>query len=129
MKLTVRAVGRKECIEFGVVCVCALQVVFIYLRDVEFIYVGIAISTLILTLPRLLYPAAYVWNLLSALLNAIGPAVMLTVVFVVVVTPVALLKRIFGRDIMRRREFGKGSVSALEIRNKIFEAGDFKKMY
>lgn len=60
--------------------------------------------------PHLLHPLNRAWFYLGALLQKVVSPVVLSLLFFVVVTPLALLMRFLGKDPLRRR-FDPGAVS------------------
>lgn len=68
---------------------------------------ALAVAAIFLTVsfiaPRLLRPLNRLWMRFGALLHRIVSPVVLGVIFFVVVTPVALVMRLKGRDALRRR--------------------------
>jgi large-conductance mechanosensitive channel len=66
---------------------------------------GAAASTLLLTLvrPLLLRPLNRAWMKLGALMHAVVNPVVLGAMFFVVIAPIGIVMRLFGRDALRRR--------------------------
>ena len=65
---------------------------------------AVAVLLLAWRAPRLLTPLALAWLWLGHLLGAVNSRVILALVFFLVVTPVALLFRLFGRDALRLKQ-------------------------
>lgn len=65
--------------------------------------VGAALVTFGTAWPRSLRPVYRVWMLLAVAMGFVMTRVILTVVFVLVVTPLGLVRRALGHDPMRRR--------------------------
>ena len=122
-------IDKKECVEFGVLLIGIAMVAYLYLEDIRIIYACLTLTIVVLVFPLLLYPAAYAWFRLGRLLNVVGPVVILTIVFVVVVTPVGLIRTLFRKDSLRKHEFGKRGATAMIERPRRFIADDFRKMY
>ena len=64
---------------------------------------GVALGALAMLRPRLLHLPNVAWTRLGALLERIVNPIVLGIVFAVVVTPLALVMRLAGRDPLRRR--------------------------
>jgi hypothetical protein len=64
-----------------------------------------------LVVPRLLGPVERAWMKLAAVLGAVNTRILLTLVYVLVVTPIAWLRRLGGDPL--RRELGTGAGSHL----------------
>jgi hypothetical protein len=60
--------------------------------------IGAALVVLGLTVPRLLYYPSAVWWKFAMILGYVNARVILTIAFLVVLTPLALIWRLIGRD-------------------------------
>ena len=109
--------SSKEIRKFGLVIAIALGVIgsFVYFKsgnfDVAGWFWGIGLLFLILgfILPSVLRPIYRIWMLLAYFIGGIVSRVILTVLFYVVLTPIGLVLRLFGKDILdekfdKRRE-------------------------
>ncbi len=75
-----------------------------------FLALAAALVILALAVPSVLSPVERVWKAVALVLGVVSTYVMLTVVFVVAVTPVGLLMRAFGADpLLRRRARARSS--------------------
>lgn len=107
-----------------------ILLLFAYFRQQHSLIVP-AIGVIVLTMvwPAAFGPLARVWFGLSHLLGNIVSKVILTVIFVVVVTPVGLIRRIFGADSMTLKNWKKGQGSTFLKRERFFSAEDLEKPY
>lgn len=67
------------------------------------LYAALAMAIVALTIPRILTPFNWAWLLFGRVLGAITTPIVLGLMYVLVITPTALVMRIFGRDSLRRR--------------------------
>lgn len=67
------------------------------------ILLSLSIGLLALLLPRLLAPLNRAWSRLGLLMGRLFNPLMLAILFFGLITPVALLTRLFGRDELRLR--------------------------
>ena len=93
------------------------------------IYWAIGVQVLNMVKPQLYGPAAIVWFKLSELVGTVVSKIVLSIVFLVVVTPVGLLRRAVGKDSLKLKSFKKGYGSVMETRNHTFSADDIRKPY
>jgi hypothetical protein len=75
-------------------------------------------------LPIIFYPFAVVWFGLSELLSIVSPAIILTIIFFLIVTPVGLIRRLLGKDSMRLKQFKKNRQSVMIDRNHLYTESD-----
>ncbi len=90
-----------------------------------------AIFALVLTMtwPILFEPLARVWFGFSHLLGSVVSKIILTIIFFLVVTPVALILQMRGTDSMRIKMWKKNGHSAFMNRNHTFSGKDLEKTY
>ena len=93
------------------------------------IYWAIGVQVLNMVKPQFYRPAAIVWFKLSELVGTVVSKIVLSIVFLVVVTPVGLLRRAVGKDSLKLKSFKKGYGSVMETRNHTFSADDIRKPY
>ncbi len=82
-----------------------------------------------MTAPRIFHWPAVLWFGFSHLLGTIMSKVLLTLIFILVVTPIAIIRRLMGKDPMQLRRFKAGSESVMVERNHTFVAADISKPY
>jgi uncharacterized membrane protein YgdD (TMEM256/DUF423 family) len=97
-------------------------------RDI-FLFFCIALQVVNMTFPRAYRPVAVVWLGLSNLLGSIMSKVLMSVVFFVIVTPIGVLRRLFGQDSLNVHAFKKDDESVMWVRNHKFTANDIERPY
>jgi hypothetical protein len=118
-------ITKAQSAEFGQVAVLAAVFFALYLRENTFVGIAFVLALINnVTLPVLFYPFAALWLGLSGLLNRISTAVVLTLVFFIVVTPIGLIRRLMGRDNLKLKQFKKGTHSVMTDRNHVYTAAD-----
>ena len=79
--------------------------------------------------PQVFRPVAVVWLGLSHLIGALVSRVLLSMVYVFLVTPVGLLRRVAGKDSLRLRAFKASGESVMVPRNHRCAGSDLEKPY
>lgn len=97
-------------------------------RD-AFATAALAVLVVAMTAPLVFKPLSVVWFGLSHVLGTVMSKVVLTVVFYLIVTPVALVRRLLGYDTLLLRAFKGSQASVLRRRNHAFTAADLEKPY
>jgi hypothetical protein len=111
---------------FGLVVILILAVYACLKGDVERILIAIVtLSIIALVCPSVFTPFSAIWHELSRILGRITTPVLLGFTYFLIITPIGLLRRIFGRDSMQIRQFGKSKESALIDRNHDYRMDDF----
>lgn len=116
-------VSQKQETETGVVF-ALMTIIAGLLTGQQIMYlVACGLLLLVLFIPGLFKPLAFLWFGLSRILGWFFSRILLSLVFFLLVTPVALLRKIMGIDRLRLRKFKKGS-SSWENRNHTFTSDD-----
>ena len=111
------------------IAVLVLLVVALFYRD--FLYVKIAAPLLLLDIlfPLAFYYPAILWMGLSNMLGWLVSRLLMSVIFMLVVTPVGLVRKIAGKDSLRLKAFRKSKKSVMEKRDKLFAYNDIKNPF
>ncbi|QMU29054.1 SxtJ family membrane protein [Adhaeribacter radiodurans] len=119
-------VTKKQVVETGVLLVAVFLLVGLYQHKYFWFQLALVGSVLILLVPPIFYPLARIWFALGQVLNRISSVVLLTLLFIVIVIPIATLKRIFGKDTLQLRKFKKDKESVFIERNHTFTLSDIQ---
>lgn len=79
--------------------------------------------------PNMYKPVAKIWLGLSNLLGTIMSKVVLTLIFLSVVTPVGMIRNILNADPMQLKKWKNGTSSVFINRDHVFEAKDIERTY
>ncbi len=90
---------------------------------------AVIVQVLNMIWPRLFAPIAVLWFGFSRLLGAISAKVLLSIVFLTVVTPMAILRRLLGKDTLKLRAFKSSKDSVMIVRNHTFIGADLEAPY
>ena len=118
-----------QCKDTGMAMVLILLLVTLATRRNYVIFCAIGLLILNMIRPQIFRPAAVIWFGLSHVLGMVTSRIVLSIIFLVVVTPVGLIRKAFGRDSLKLKSFKKGHQSVMEERNHTFSAHDIVKPY
>lgn len=90
---------------------------------------AIVVLVITMTWPALFAPLSKLWFGLSHLLGGVVSKFLLTIVFFLVATPIAFLRRLGGADAMRRKAWRDGSETAFVERGHEFSRKDLETPY
>lgn len=116
--------GRGKHIETLLVIATGMTVFFFITDRKEFLYVGLGVSVLGLALP---VAAKYIhlgWMGLSKVLGFINSHIILGLVFFLFLTPLALVRRLTGKDPLQKRK--KTSGSYFSVREQLYSDKDLE---
>jgi hypothetical protein len=122
-------VTRDQCKDTGMAMVLIfLLLTLIFNREIYLIG-AICLHVLNMVFPRAYRPVAVLWLGLAHLLGTVVSRIVLTVVFLTVVTPIGLARRLLGVDSLKLKEFKKDDGSVMHERNHKFTAEDIQRPY
>lgn len=109
--------------------VLLLLILYVRTRRDGVLLAGIAFLVLDMVFPQIYAPIAILWFGLSHLLGTIMSKILLSILFFGILTPIAILRRAFGKDSLKLRAFKKSEESVMSVRNHLFVARDIEKPY
>lgn len=97
----------------------------------KFGYVDLAIATHVINMiaPQVFRPAAVVWFGFSHVMGNVVSQAIMAIVFFLVVTPIAVWRRLSGADALQLKPFKAGRGSVMEARNHTFTGKDLEQPY
>lgn len=129
MELFRRKITKDQSRDTGMAMVLLLLILHVVLKQEGFVVGALALHVLNMMLPQIYRPIAVVWLGLSHLLGTVVSRVLLSIVFFAVVTPVAILRKLIGKDSLKLRAFKASKESVMLERNHKFVASDIEKPY
>ena len=122
-------ISKKQASDTGMTLVLILLLVGIFIQN-DFYY-KIAIPVLIINMifPMFYYPLAIIWLGFSKLLGTVASKIILTTVYIILVIPVGIFRRLLGKDSLKLSQFKKTNKSVMKIRNHIFKSFDLENPY
>lgn len=113
----------------GMAMVLLALLIYLKTRRDGWLYMAMLVHVVNMIVPRVYAPIAVLWLGLSNALGAVMSKVLLSILFFGLVTPIGFLRRLFGKDSLKLREFKAGEESAMVVRNHLFVAHDIEKPY
>jgi hypothetical protein len=94
-----------------------------------FVLPAIIILIVTMTIPKLLNPISIFWFGFSEILGTFVSKILLSVIFYIIVVPVAFIRKIFGSDSLALNQWKKSQDSVFKDRAHKFISDDFDKPY
>ena len=79
--------------------------------------------------PKTFLPFARIWFGVSNFLGIVMSKVILGVVFLFLVTPMGILRKLLGKDSMQLKKWKNGTTSVFKMRDHTFKPGEIEKPY
>jgi len=113
----------------GMAMVLLLLLVFLKTRRNGWLYAAMVAHVVNMIVPRIYAPVAVVWLGFSHVLGTVVSKILLSILFFGLVTPIGVLRRLFGKDSLKLRAFRASQDSAMTPRNHLFVSRDLEKPY
>jgi hypothetical protein len=128
-KFFTRKITKDQSRDTGMAMVLLLLIVFATRKREVYLIGAMVLHVLNMIVPQLYRPVALLWLGLSDLLGSVVSKILLSVVFFVVVTPIGILRRLFGKDSLQLRAFKASKESVMLERNHTFIGSDLERPY
>ena len=119
-------VSNKECADTAMARTLISLLVILFTKSLTLLPLPIGLLLLGMVWPHAYALVARLWLGISLLLGSVMSRVVLSIIFMVIVTPIALVMRLFGHDPMRRKAWKKGTESTFVSRDHLVEAKDLE---
>ncbi|ACS78673.1 SxtJ family membrane protein [Maridesulfovibrio salexigens] len=119
-------VGKKEASDTGMAMVLICLIVGFVYKDWNWIFGAGGLLIVNMTWSMAFKYPAKLWLTFSQLLGSFMSKVILTLVFFVVVTPLAILRRLFGHDPMLLKKWKAKDESAFVTRNHKYNSEEIE---
>ncbi len=127
--MDLKKITKDQAKDTGLALILILLIIeYVRYRHVLILAAG-AVLVLTMTQPAVFRPLARIWFGLSHFLGTIVSKIILSIVFFLIVTPVGLMRKVFGADPMKSRLWKKGNDSVLVERNHSYTKADIEKPY
>ena len=120
---------KEQCTGTGMAMVLIMLILAIYTTNELYIKIGMAALIINMMVPYVFYPLAVIWFGLANLMGAIMSKVILTILFMLLVVPVGVIRRLTGYDAMLLTSWKKSTVSVFKDKHKSVSAADLEKPY
>lgn len=121
--------SKAQCRDAGLALILILLLFIAIGKYVKLAPWAILVTLLLMVQPKIFKPWAALWFGLSEVLGTVMSKVILSLLFFVLVTPVALVRKMRGADAMKMKLWKSGSDSVFRIRNQRIAAADLEKMF
>ncbi len=123
------SITKKQSSDTGMAMILMLLIIAVLTENNIYILISIPALIMNMTFPTFYYPVAIIWLGFSHLLGTIISKILLSIVFVLMVIPVGLIRRLLGKDSLKLTQFKKSSSSVMKKRNYSFISKDIQKPF
>ena len=124
-----KTVSKKQASDSGMAIVLILLLIGLFTGNDLYYKISIPVLVMNMIYPMFYYYFAILWLGFSQLLGTVVSKIILSVVFFVIVFPVALIRRMMGKDSLQLKQFKKSGSSVMKTRNHQFCPDDIVHPY
>jgi len=124
-----KKITKDQSRDTGMAVVLLLLLVFASKKREGYLIAAIVLQVVNMAVPQIFRPVAVVWLGFSELLGAVMSRILLSIVFFAVVTPIAIFRRLVGKDSLKLRAFKANEDSVMVERNHTFVGRDLERPY
>ncbi|WP_319779858.1 SxtJ family membrane protein [Maridesulfovibrio sp.] len=121
-----KQLSTKECADTGMAFVLISLIAYLILRQDVYLFAAMGLLLLDMTVPKVYVLPAKIWLGFSALLGAVMSKVILSVLYYLILTPLALVLKLFGHDPMAARKWKKDAGSVFIQRDHKYQPKDIE---
>lgn len=122
-------ISKEQAKDSGMALVLILLILGLFLKIDLFFFLAAGLLLVNMVFPMLFYPFAIVWLGFSEILGSVTSRIILLVIYIAIVLPVALARRLAGKDSLALRKFKNSEGSALKSRDHMYQANDLEKPF
>lgn len=119
-------VTEEMCKDAGMAFALICSIVFLIIHKELFVYMAMLFLVISMTKPTILKFMSVMWYGISHMLGSIVSKVLLAVIFFLVVTPIGIIRRMAGNDILKLKEFKKSTCSVMVAKDKKYVPQDME---
>jgi len=129
MKIDSKTITKEQCKDSGLALVLICLICFQVWKATALMLLAIVFLLIAMTYPPLFKPFARLWFALSTAIGTVVSKIILTLLFFTVLCPVALVRKLMGKDAMQLKSWKKGNASVFRIREHRFDNKDLEHPY
>jgi hypothetical protein len=129
MKYLPTRLTRRQCSEAGMAACLVLLLAGLFTGRILFFQLAIPALLINMIMPMFWYPFAVIWYGLAGLMGDVVSRILLSMVYMVLVIPVGLIRKLAGRDSLKLRMFRKSDTSVMIRRDHLYSPADLEKPF
>jgi hypothetical protein len=116
--------NKQQTREFGMLTVLVTSFLELYLKQNNLTAIVFSLTLITLLYPVVFYPFAVCWFGLSRIMGVVSTWILLVAVFLIIVIPISLVRKMIGSDALKIKQFKKSRRSVMTDRNHVFMDSD-----
>ena len=121
-----KTISKKQASDSGMAIVLILMLISLFSGNPMYFKIAIPVLVMNMIYPMFYYYFAIVWLGLSHLIGTVVSKLLLSIIYFAIVFPMAMVRKLMGKDTLRLKQFKKSKSSVMNVRNHQFTAEDMK---
>lgn len=113
----------------GLALILILLIITIMTNNSLFLIPTALLLVVAMTVPVIFRPFSIIWFGLSAALGRCSSMIILTILFIVLVVPIAYLRRMSGSDTLQLKRWKESTESAFSIKEHRYQSTDMERPF
>ncbi|MDR2695074.1 MAG: SxtJ family membrane protein [Deltaproteobacteria bacterium] len=126
---TIKKITPLQCRDTCLALTFLLLLIWFFTRNAYLVYAAMLLLLIGMVVPIAMQPLAWAWFGLSHLLGQVMSRLLFGIVYLLLVLPVGLIRRLLGKDALRLRLWKQNTASCFVERTHVFSAEDLKNPY
>lgn len=122
-------ITKEQAKDSGMAVVLIVILIGLFTKNDDFFKLAAGVVLINMIFPMFFYPFAIFWFGISAIMGSITSKALLFIIYMVIVLPVALWRRLLRKDPLLLKEFKKSSQSVMKARKHLYNAADLEKPF
>ena len=119
-------ISKRQYLETGVILVVLSLLFFLKFHFLWLIHISIFLSGLLIVWPVIFRPFALLLLMAGELMGNFMSRLILILLFFLIITPIAILRRAIGKNDLHLRDFGRNEESVFENRDHVYVPEDLE---
>ena len=128
-KIFEKSISKQQASDTGMAMVLIFLLIGFFTQNSTYYKLAIPVLIINMIFPMAFYFIAIIWFGLTHLLGTVVSKIILSIVYIVMVIPTGLFRKLIGKDSLQLTTFKKSKESVLKTRNYSFSLEDIKKPY
>jgi len=122
-------ISKKQASDTGMAAVLILLLIGLFTNNNLYYKIAIPVLVINMIFPMFYYFFAIIWLGFSQLLGTIASKIILTIIYIIMVIPIGLFRRLLGKDSLQLSGFKKSNSSVMQVRDHNFISEDIENPY
>lgn len=122
-------ITKKQSGDSGMAIVLILLLVGFFTENSLFYKLAIPVLIINMIYPMAFYYFGIFWIGLSTIIGTVVSKILLSLVYFIIVLPMAFMRKLMGKDPMRMKEFKKSKTGIMQVRKHILKPEDIIHPY